>query len=352
MIIAIRALQFVKWEPCDLHILYCSDVNVMPFCQLVIGPPGCGKSTYCNGMHQFMSAIGRRCAVVNLDPGNDCVEYPCAVNVAKWLDIQNIMDNFDLGPNGATIFAMDALLEHVDWLTDALSELGSDQYVLIDCPGQVELFTHHSALHGIIQRLVKSGFRIVVVNLVEALHCAEPSKYVSALLLSLQSMLMLELPQVNVLSKIDLLSYQADLPFNLEFYTEVQDLEYLRPLLANDPRLARFAKLNDAIIGLIEDFPMVGFETLCVEDKSSMTRLLHVIDRAGGYAFGSAEGAGDDLFVTAVRHGGEGKIADDQTRWIDFRDHYEDVEREIHDEQSFNGQSNQQAADQAKDPAR
>ena len=29
------------------------------FGQLVIGPPGSGKSTYCTGMHEFLSGIGR-----------------------------------------------------------------------------------------------------------------------------------------------------------------------------------------------------------------------------------------------------------------------------------------------------
>lgn len=32
---------------------------IMPFGQLVIGPPGSGKTTYCDGMHQFLSALGR-----------------------------------------------------------------------------------------------------------------------------------------------------------------------------------------------------------------------------------------------------------------------------------------------------
>ena len=45
----------------------------MPFGQCVIGPPGCGKTTYCYGLSQFYTAIERPAAVINLDPANDGV---------------------------------------------------------------------------------------------------------------------------------------------------------------------------------------------------------------------------------------------------------------------------------------
>jgi predicted PilT family ATPase len=31
----------------------------MSFGQVVVGPPGSGKTTYCYGMYQFMTQIGR-----------------------------------------------------------------------------------------------------------------------------------------------------------------------------------------------------------------------------------------------------------------------------------------------------
>jgi hypothetical protein len=50
----------------------------MPFGQLVVGPPGSGKTTYCNGMQQFFGLLRRRVAVINLDPANDALPYECA----------------------------------------------------------------------------------------------------------------------------------------------------------------------------------------------------------------------------------------------------------------------------------
>jgi hypothetical protein len=49
----------------------------------------------------------------------------------------------------------------MDWLEKGLSELGED-YVLFDCPGQVELYTHHSSLRNIFFRLQKLGYRVCI----------------------------------------------------------------------------------------------------------------------------------------------------------------------------------------------
>lgn len=142
-------------------------------------------------------------------------------------------------------------------------------------------------------------------------------------------MLQLDLPHINVLSKIDLLTQYGPLAFNLDFYTEVQDLSHLLPLLETDSRLKKYAKLNEAIIDVVDGFGLVSFETLAVEDKKSMTHLLQTIDRAGGYVFGEAEGAGDNVWTMAMRGGwGVGmSVLDVQERWVDNKEEYDEFER-------------------------
>ena len=141
----------------------------------------------------------------------------------------------------------------------------------------------------------------------------------------------MDLPHLNVLTKIDKLSSYAPLPFNLDFYTEVQDLSYLLPHLAQESPLMqhpKFQGLNNAVIELVEDFGLVSFETLAVEDKKSMMTLLQAIDRAGGYAFGGAEGTNDTVWQVAMREGmGKLDIADVQERWIDRKEEFDEMER-------------------------
>ncbi|KAA8650942.1 GTPase GPN2 [Aspergillus tanneri] len=301
----------------------------MPFAQLVIGPPGAGKSTYCNGMHQFLGAIGRKCSIVNLDPANDKTSYPCALDVRDLVTLEEVMSEDHLGPNGGILYALEELEENFDWLEEGLKELGDD-YILFDCPGQVEIFTHHSSLRNIFFKIQKLGYRLVVIHLIDSYNLTLPSMYISALLLSLRAMLQMDLPHLNVLTKIDNLSNYAPLPFNLDFYTDVQDLTYLLPHLeAESSRLSheKFGPLNNAIIDLVEEFGLVSFETLAVEDKKSMMNLLRVIDRASGYVFGPAEGANDSVWQIAVREGlGTMDIRDIQERWIDAKDVYDEKE--------------------------
>jgi GPN-loop GTPase len=162
-------------------------------------------------------------------------------------------------------------------------------------------------------------------------------------------MLQMDLTHLNVLTKIDNLSKYPPLPFNLDFYTEVQDLSYLLPHLAEEsPMFAKgkFSALNQAIVDLVEEFGLVSFETLAVEDKKSMMSLLQTIDKAGGYAFGGAEGTNDTVWQVAVREGmGKMDIRDVQDRWIDNKEEWDEKERREEEEEAKMREGNDEGLD-------
>lgn len=178
----------------------------------------------------------------------------------------------------------------------------------------------------------------MVLNLSDSYCLTLPSLYISNLLLSLRAMLQMDLPHLNVLTKIDKLSTYEPLAYNLDFYTEVHDLSYLLPHLEAESsifRNSKFAGLNKAIIELVESFGLVSYETLAVEDKRSMMHLLQVIDRAGGYAFGGAEGANDTVWQVAMREGVTTMdVKDVQERWLDAKDAYDEKEKKEWEEQA------------------
>ena len=134
-------------------------IPTMPFAQLIIGPPGSGKYTYSDGMHKFLSTLGRKCSVVNLHPANARTSYPCALDVRDLVTLEEVMAEEELGPNGGTLYALEELEHNGGWLEEGLKGLGED-YVLFDCPGQVELFTHHSSLRNLFFRIQKIGYRV------------------------------------------------------------------------------------------------------------------------------------------------------------------------------------------------
>uniref|UniRef100_A0A8C6ETT3 GPN-loop GTPase 2 n=1 Tax=Marmota marmota marmota TaxID=9994 RepID=A0A8C6ETT3_MARMA len=129
------------------------------FGQAVIGPPGSGKTTYCLGMSEFLRALGRRVAVVNLDPANEGLPYECAVDVGELVGLGDVMDALRLGPNGGLLYCMEYLEANLDWLRAKLDPLRG-HYFLFDCPGQVELCTHHGALRSIFSQMAQWDLRV------------------------------------------------------------------------------------------------------------------------------------------------------------------------------------------------
>lgn len=290
------------------------------------GSPGSGKSTYCRGVQEFLAALRRpNVHIVNLDPANATVPYRASVDINALISVRDVMRELSLGPNGAMLYCIEYLEENFEWLRAKLEELGSEAYVVFDLPGQVELSTNHPSLTRIVKRLEKeAGMRLVAVHLVDATHILDAHRYVSLLLLCLRAMLHLELPHLNVLSKVDLLGPLSGgaLPMPLESYTDPDPDEW-RAILAgqegsagsgeddddeemseagpskppprgNLRRRNRYDALNARLVDVIDDFSLVGFETLAVEDKESMYRLVRTVDKVGGWVFVHAGGEGGD----------------------------------------------------------
>ncbi|OPJ69823.1 GPN-loop GTPase 2 [Patagioenas fasciata monilis] len=276
-----------------------SQRNSPAFGQVVIGPPGSGKTTYCHSMRDFMGRIGRQVTVVNLDPANETIPYPCAVDIAELVTLPDVMENLRLGPNGGLIYCMEYLEANLDWLQEKLAAFRG-HYYLFDCPGQVELYTHHDALKNVFAQLAKWNFRLAAVHLVDSHYCTDPGKFISVLCTSLSAMLHVELPHVNILSKMDLIEQYGKLAFNLDYYTEVLDLSYLVDHLASDPFFRNYRRLNEKLVEVIEDYSLVSFVPLNVQDKESMRRVMQAVDKANGYSFGEQEHRSLEALMSAA----------------------------------------------------
>ena len=103
-------------------------------------------------MSQFLTALGRRCCVVNLDFANDNVPYEAAVDVRDLCSLESVMEEFKLGPNGGLVYCMEYLLENAEWLEERLAALDTS-YIIFDFPGQVELYTHHDCVSDLLAKL-------------------------------------------------------------------------------------------------------------------------------------------------------------------------------------------------------
>ena len=114
------------------------------------------------------------------------------------------MDQFGYGPNGGLVYCMEFLFQNIDWLREELEAFDEDDYIIFDCPGQVELYSHLPVMRDLARTLVSWGFRVMSVYLMDALFVLEPAKFISGCMLSLSCMLQLELPHINVVTKCDI----------------------------------------------------------------------------------------------------------------------------------------------------
>jgi len=259
------------------------------FGQLVIGPPGSGKTTYVGAMAELLRAMGRKVSIVNLDPANENMNYSPAVDVAELVRLEEVMEDMKLGPNGGLIYCMQFLVENYSWLQEKLDCLEEGSYLLFDCPGQVELYTVDHSVKSLLNLLLAQDYRLTAVHLVDSHYCSDPAKFISVCLTSLTTMLQVALPHVNLLSKVDLVEKYGKLQFNLDYYTEVLDLDYLLDTFPEDNFTRKHKKLNEALTGLINDYSLVNFLPVTVKSKERMLAASQVIDKANGYVFGTGE---------------------------------------------------------------
>ncbi|CDK27761.1 unnamed protein product [Kuraishia capsulata CBS 1993] len=249
---------------------------------LALGPAGVGKTTFCNSIISHMQSIGRRAHIVNLDPAADPKEYEFTIDIRDLISLQDVQEELGLGPNGALIYCFEFLLDNLDWLDEQVGDY-NDEYLIFDCPGQIELYNHVPVLPVIVKHLQQQlNFSLCATYLLEAPFIIDRSKFFSGALSAMSAMILLELPHINILSKIDLVKDSVS-------KRELKRFLNPDPLIladkSNDDDFIdinpRFRKLNKAIANLVDEFGMVQFLPLDCSSKDtsdSVATILSYID--------------------------------------------------------------------------
>lgn len=250
--------------------------------QIVLGPAGSGKSRYCSRLLEHAQTCGRQMHVVNLDPAAEYFDYEPLADIRDLIQLEDVMEDGELqfGPNGGLVFCLEFLLENINWLEDILTEV-EDDYILFDCPGQIELYTHLPVMKQLTQALLSWNFRLCAVFLLDSHFMIDGGKFISGSTLALTIMTNLELPHVNVLSKIDLLSGQTKKKLDMFLNLDVRELQSMN---ANPSRHdLKYERLTHALGRVLEDYSLIQFFPLDQSHETSIGDLLHVIDNTIQY---------------------------------------------------------------------
>lgn len=169
---------------------------------LLIGTAGSGKSLLTKALSDLLKSKDLDTITVNLDPGVVALPYEPEVDIRSLITVSEIMEKYSLGPNGAMIMASDLLAVKLDEINEEISQLRPD-YVLVDTPGQMELFAFRASGPYVARELEFESK--LVLYLFDAVFSNEPMNFVSNLFLFAAVYNRFLLPQYAVLSKIDLL---------------------------------------------------------------------------------------------------------------------------------------------------
>jgi hypothetical protein len=182
------------------------------------------------------------------------------------------MEKLKFGPNGALIYCMEYLIKHINWLEDQINDYGDNVYFLIDCPGQLELYSHYNVMKTLTKSLRKMGINICSVFCLDSTFLQEQSKFISGCTLSLASMVQLELPHLTVVTKCDLVEDKSLLE-NLNELDPKTIASDLNPMMGKN-----MEKLNEALTNLLDNFSIVDLYPLDSSDEDSINAILYHAD--------------------------------------------------------------------------
>jgi GTPase SAR1 family protein len=211
----------------------------------LVGTAGSGKSRLTGAMKRWTQEHKLDAIAVNLDPGAEDLPYQPDVDVREWIQLGDIMAQHGLGPNGAQVVAADMLVLQANEILEVIDEFETD-FVLLDTPGQTELFVFRQAGKYLLERLAPN--RTAVAFLLDPFLAREPASFVSQMLLAATTQFRFQVPMLHVLSKADLL--QEEELERLAGWIEQPAL--LQDALDQSPQTV-LHQLNASVLRLLDD---------------------------------------------------------------------------------------------------
>ncbi len=173
-----------------------------------VGTAGSGKTSMVKSFGDWVEDHEMSVCRVNLDPAVEVLPYPADVDVREYVSFKEMLEE-GLGPNGALIKSVDLMLIYADRMRNEI-EMTESNYVLVDTPGQLELFAFRKSTLELVKRLSGPDKSVILYLIDPSLFLTDegvdPYSFVSALLLGVSIRARLRKPIIYVISKSDLIS--------------------------------------------------------------------------------------------------------------------------------------------------
>jgi GTPase SAR1 family protein len=195
---------------------------------LIIGMAGTGKTTLTQRINHYVVENGIKSYFVNLDPAVIDVPFAASIDIRDTVDYKGVMSKFRLGPNGAIMTSLNLFATKIDQVIGLIErrvergyaepapggaadddvegeddqDNGPLEYVFVDTPGQIEVFTW-SASGQLIMEAFGASFPTCLLFVADSARCSNPQTFMSTMLYSCSILYKAMLPLTVVFNKAD-----------------------------------------------------------------------------------------------------------------------------------------------------
>lgn len=189
----------------------------LPVCLLVLGMAGSGKTTFVQRLTGHLHNKGCPPYVINLDPAVHEVPFPANIDIRDTVKYKEVMKQYGLGPNGGIVTSLNLFATRFDQVMKFIEKAQNTfKYVLIDTPGQIEVFTW-SASGTIITEALASSFPTVVIYVMDTSRSTNPVTFMSNMLYACSILYKTKLPFIVVMNKTDIIDHSFAVEWMQDF---------------------------------------------------------------------------------------------------------------------------------------
>mmetsp|Transcript_19149 Transcript_19149/g.34949 ORF Transcript_19149/g.34949 Transcript_19149/m.34949 type:complete len:296 (-) Transcript_19149:362-1249(-) len=225
-----------------------------PHCLIVVGMAGSGKSSFVRKLNSTLSMADKETYCVNLDPAIHELIFPALLDICDTIKFKPLMQQYGLGPNGGIMTALNLYAAQFNQVMGILESKDHLEYIIIDTPGQIEVFSW-SASGSIITECLASGFPTSIIYVVDSSRVTDPNSFMSNMLYACSIYYKMRLPLIVVFNKTDVTPCDQAVGWMRDFIS-------FQDALASASAESYLASLNISLSLLLDEFysglPAVG----------------------------------------------------------------------------------------------
>ncbi|EHS63031.1 hypothetical protein PGTUg99_024480 [Puccinia graminis f. sp. tritici] len=195
-----------------------------PVCIICIGMAGSGKTTFVQRLNSYLHSIKKPPYILNLDPAVSSLPFQPNIDIRDTVNYKQVMKQYNLGPNGGILTSLNLFTTKFDQVLSYVEKRSSStDFVLIDTPGQIEIFTW-SASGAIITDAIASSLPTVVAYIIDTPRTTAPATFMSNMLYACSILYKTRLPFLLVFNKTDVQAHDFALEWMEDFESFQQAL--------------------------------------------------------------------------------------------------------------------------------